>query len=102
MTNTWYLYVFFSAALIGAGLLGLLAKKNLIKLFIAIEVIGKGVTLLLLGTGFAKASILTAQALVITYIVIEVSLVATALALIINVYRQTKSLDVRGLSKLKG
>ncbi|HOW85977.1 MAG TPA: NADH-quinone oxidoreductase subunit K [Candidatus Aminicenantes bacterium] len=102
MSNTWYLYLFFAAALIGAGVLGLLGKRNLIKLFIAIEVLGKGISLILMGTGLAKASLLTAQALVITYIVIEVSLVATALALIINVYRQTKSLDVRGLSKLKG
>jgi len=102
MTNTWYLYLFFAAALVFAGLLGLLGKRNLIKLFIAIEVIGKGISLLLLSTGFAKANILTAQALVITYIVIEVSLVATALALIINVYRTTKSLDIRGLTKLKG
>jgi multisubunit Na+/H+ antiporter MnhC subunit len=102
MNNTWYLYLFFAAALLGAGLLGLLAKRNLIKLFIAIEVVGKGVSLLLLGTGFAKGNILTAQALVITYIVVEVSLVATALALIINIYRHTKSLDVRKLAKLKG
>lgn len=102
MTNTWYLYLFFAAALMGAGILGLLGKRNLIKLFIAIEVIGKGITLILIGTGRAKASLLTAQALAITYIVIEVSLVATALALIINIYRQTRSLDVRGLTKLKG
>lgn len=102
MTNTWYLYAFFAAGLVFAGILGLLAKRNLIKLFICIEVIGKGISLLLLGTGLAKASILTAQALVITYIVIEVSLVATALALIINVYRHTKSLDIRRLAKLKG
>jgi NADH:ubiquinone oxidoreductase subunit K len=102
MTNTWYLYVFFAAALVFAGILGLLAKRNLIKLFICIEVIGKGISLILVGTGLAKASLLTAQALAITYIVIEVSLVATALALIINIYRHTKSLDVRRLAKLKG
>jgi multisubunit Na+/H+ antiporter MnhC subunit len=102
MTNTWYLYLFFAVALVVAGLLGLLGKRNLIKLLIAIEVIGKGITLLLLATGYAKASLLTAQALVITYIVIEVSLVATAMALIINIYRDTKSLDVRNLAKLKG
>jgi multicomponent Na+:H+ antiporter subunit C len=102
MSNTWYLYLFFSAALVFAGLLGLLGKRNLIKLFICIEVVGKGVSLLLLSTGFAKGSMLTAQALVITYIVIEVSLVATALALIINIYRTTRSLDIRGLAKLKG
>ena len=94
MTNTWYLYLFFAV--------GLLGRRNLIKLLIAIEVIGKGITLLLLATGFAKANILTAQALVITYIVIEVSVVATAMALIINIYRDTKSLDVRSLAKLKG
>jgi NADH:ubiquinone oxidoreductase subunit K len=102
MINSWYLYLFFAAALVFAGLLGLLGKKNLIKLLIAIEIVGKGVSLLLLATGFAKASILTAQALVVTYIVIEVSLVATALALIINVYRTSKSLDIRSLTRLKG
>lgn len=102
MTNTWYLYLFFAAALIFAGLLGLLARRNLIKLLIAAEIIGKGITLLLLSTGFAKGHILTAQALVITFIVVEVSLIATALALVINVYRHTKGLDVRKLAQLKG
>jgi len=102
MSNTWYVYLFFSAALIGAGVYTLLAKRNLIRLFIAIEIIGKGVSLLLLATGFARDNILLAQALVVTYIVVEVSLVATALAIIINVYRHTKSLDIRKLAKLKG
>ena len=102
MTNTWFLYLFFSAALVGAGLYALLAKRNLIRLLIAIEVIGKGVSLLLLATGFAKDNVLVAQALVVTFIVIEVSLVATAMAIIINIYRHTKSLDVRRLAKLKG
>ena len=102
MNNTWVLYLFFSVGLIVAGLYALLAKRNLIRLFIAIEVIGKGVSLLLLATGFAKDNILLGQALVVTYIVVEVSLVATALAIIINVYRHTKSLDIRKLAKLKG
>jgi multisubunit Na+/H+ antiporter MnhC subunit len=102
MTNTWYLYLFFSAVLIGVGIYGLLTKRNLIKLFIGIEVVSKGVSLVLLGTGFARGNVLVAQALVVTFIVVEVSLVATALALIINVYRHTKSLDVRKLAKLKG
>jgi multisubunit Na+/H+ antiporter MnhC subunit len=102
MINIWYLYLFFSAGLIFAGLYALLAKRNLIKLFIAIEVISKGVSLILLATGFAKNNVLVAQAMVVTFIVIEVSLVATALAIIINIYRHTKSLDIRKLAKLKG
>jgi multisubunit Na+/H+ antiporter MnhC subunit len=58
--------------------------------------------LALVATGFAKKNILVAQALAVTFIVIEVSVVATALAIIINTYRHTKSLDIRKLSKLKG
>ncbi|MGA2362016.1 MAG: NADH-quinone oxidoreductase subunit K [Candidatus Aminicenantales bacterium] len=102
MTNTWYFYLFFSAGLIFAGLYALLSKRNLIRLLIAIEVISKGVSLVLLATGFAKGNILVAQAMVVTFIVVEVSLVATALAIIINIYRHTKSLDVRKLVRLKG
>jgi len=102
MNSTWLLYMFFSAALIGVGLFALLTMRNLIKLFIGIEIVGKGVSLALLATGFAKNHILMAQSLVVTFIVVEVCLVATALALIINVHRHTKSLDVRKLTRLRG
>jgi multisubunit Na+/H+ antiporter MnhC subunit len=102
MSETWLIYLGFAAALLAVGLYTLLTMRNVIKLFIGFEVVSKGVSLILLSTGFARTHILLAQSLVITFIVVEVSLVATALALIINIYRQTNSLDVRGLTKLKG
>jgi len=102
MSETWLIYLGFAAALLAVGLYTLLTMRNVIKLFIGFEVLSKGVSLVLLSTGFARTHILLAQSLVITFIVVEVSLVATALALIINIYRQTNSLDVRGLTKLKG
>ena len=102
MSNLWFLYVFFSALLIFTGIYCFLTMRNLIKLFIAVEVISKGVSLVIIATGAVKNSILLAQSLAITYIVVEVSLVATALALIINIYKKNKSLDIRSLSKLKG
>ncbi|MBC7348658.1 MAG: NADH-quinone oxidoreductase subunit K [Candidatus Aminicenantes bacterium] len=102
MSNLWFLYLFFSALLIFIGIYCLLTMRNLIKLFIAVEIISKGVSLAIVATGAVKNNILLAQSLVITYIVVEVSLVATALALIINIYKKNKSLDVRLLSKLKG
>jgi NADH:ubiquinone oxidoreductase subunit K len=102
MSNLWFLYVFFSALLIFTGIYCLLTMRNLIKLFIAVEVISKGVSLVIIATGAVKNSILLAQSVAITYIVVEVSLVATALALIINIYKKNKSLDIRSLSKLKG
>jgi multisubunit Na+/H+ antiporter MnhC subunit len=92
----------FAAGLLFVGLYCLLTMKNVIKLFIGIEVISKGVSLALLATGFVKKNTLLAQSLVITFIVVEVSLVATALAIIINIYKHTKSLDIRKLTKLKG
>jgi multicomponent Na+:H+ antiporter subunit C len=102
MNDTWILYMLFVAVLLFTGIYCLLTMRNLIKLFIGIEVIGKAVSLALVATGYARNSVLAAQALVITYIVVEVSLVATALALIINIYRKTDSLDIRKLAKLKG
>jgi multisubunit Na+/H+ antiporter MnhC subunit len=92
----------FATALIFVGVYCLLAMKNVIKLFIGIEVISKGVSLALLTSGFVRKNTLLAQCLVITFIVVEVSLVATALAIIINIYKHTKSLDIRKLTKLKG
>jgi len=102
MNSAWLLYIAVSALLVFMGIYCLLAMRNLIKLFIGVEVISKGVSLALVATGFAKKNILVAQALTVTFIVIEVSVVATALAIIINVYRHTGSLDIRRLSRLKG
>jgi len=102
MNSTWFVYLGFSAALLFVGIYCLLTMKNLIKLFIGIEIISKAVSLALLTSGFVRNNILLAQSLVITFIVVEVSIVATALAIIINIYRHTKSLDIRKLTKLKG
>ncbi len=102
MNSAWFVFIGFAAALLFVGLYALLTMRNVIKLLIGVEVIGKSVTLVLLATGFVKNNVLLAQSLVITVIVVEVSLIATALALVINIARHTKSLDVRKLAKLKG
>jgi NADH-quinone oxidoreductase subunit K len=102
MSSPWFVYLAFAAALLFVGVYALLTMRNVIKLFIGIEVISKGVSLALLSTGVVRKSVLLAQSLVVTFIVVEVSLVATALAIIINIYRHTGSLDIRKLTKLKG
>jgi multisubunit Na+/H+ antiporter MnhC subunit len=76
--------------------------RNVIKLLIGLEVISKGLSLAIITTGFAKNNIMLAQSMVITFIVIEVSVVAVALAIIVNIYKHTGSLDVRKINKLKG
>jgi len=67
-----------------------------------VEIIAKGITLALIASGYARENILVAQSLAITVIVVDVAVIATALAIIISINRHTKSLDVRKLTKLKG
>lgn len=88
--------------LISLGIYCLLTMKNLIKLFIGIEIISKGLSLGLITAGKYNSNLLIAQSLTVTFIVVEVCVVAVALALIIAVYKHTKSLDIGSLSKLKG
>ena len=102
MSNFWLLNLGFVAGLVFIGIYCLLTMRNIIKLFIGIEVIAKGITLALIATGFDKNNIMISQSLAITFIVVEVSVVATALAIIINIYHHTKSLDIRKLTKLRG
>ena len=71
------------------GLYCLLTMRNLIKLFIGVVIGAKGVSLALIATGFVKNNLLLAQALAISFVVVEVCVVATTLALVINIYRQT-------------
>lgn len=102
MNNLWILNMGFVALLIGTGIYCLLAMKNTVKLLIGIEIIAKGVTLALIASGYARNSLMLAQALVITVIVVDVAVIATALAIVIRINRHTNSLDVRKLTRLKG
>jgi len=102
MNSFWFLNMGVVALVVFLSIYGLLTMKNLIKLFIAVEVLSKGLTLAWIVTGYAKNHLMTAQSVAITFIVVEVCVVATALALIVNIYRHTKSLDIGKLTKLRG
>lgn len=102
MNNLWVLNLGFAVLLVGVGLYCLLTMRNTVKLLIGVEVIAKGVTLALVAGGAARGNLMVAQSLAITVIVVDVAVIATALALVININRHTKSLDVRKLTKLKG
>jgi NADH-quinone oxidoreductase subunit K len=102
MSDSWILSMAFVAVLFAVGLYVLLTMKNLIRMLIGIEIISKGIMLALIATGYEKNHILTSQSLAISFIVVEVCVLATALAIIVNIHRHTKSLDIEILTKLKG
>jgi len=100
--NNLTLDLVFAAGLVFLGLYCLLFMRNIIKLLIGVEIIAKGVTLGFISGGFARDSVFLAQCLVITVIVVEVSVMAAALAIVIRLYRHNDSLDIRRLTRLKG
>lgn len=95
-------YMIFVGLLFFIGLYCLLTSRNMIKLLIGLEVMAKAAVLSFITAGWARGETYLSQALVITFIVVEVCIVAVALALAINAYRNTGSLDIRKLARLKG
>lgn len=103
MTEAWVsLALFGIVALFVSGFLALVVKTSLIKVLIGLELLGKAATLTFILGGFLLNDLGRAQAIVFTVIVIEVIVAALALALMVNVYRMTGSLDVRGIRRLRG
>ncbi len=90
-----------AAALIFIGFYCILTRRNMIRLLIGLEIVSKGICLLLISGGYPSV-IFLAQALVITIIVIEVSVMAIGLILVIRSYKKAGSIDIRTLSNLKG
>jgi NADH-quinone oxidoreductase subunit K len=84
------------------GIYCLLVTRNLIRILIALEILTKGVTLLLIAAGYATGQMSLAQSLVITLIIIEVVVIAVAAGIVIGLHKYNDTLDTRKLRNLKG
>jgi len=95
----WYLIL--SGLLFVIGAVGVLTTRNVIVLLMGIEVMLNGANLVLVAAARRWA---LADGLVYVFIVMTVAAAeaAVGLALVIAVYRQTKSLDIDELNLLKG
>lgn len=88
--------------LLGVGFYGLLISRNLIKVVIALQLLGKAAVLGLVVAGNASGQINLSQSLAITVIVADTIVAVIGMALAIQVRRHMKTLDVRELARLKG
>jgi len=77
------------------GFYYLITTRNLIRILIALEVLTKGLVLMLIYVGKVTEQMATAQTMVITLIIIEVVILAVAAGIIINIFNRTDSLDTR-------
>jgi NADH-quinone oxidoreductase subunit K len=88
--------------LFGVGVFSLLVTKNLIRILVSMEILTKGVTLLMIGAGYATGKMAEAEAYVITIIVIEVVLLAVATGIVLGVYRNNGEIYTRNITNLRG
>jgi NADH-quinone oxidoreductase subunit K len=102
MTEVFANLLFFGlvAAMIGVYLL--LGVRNLLRVVLSVEVLSKGVTLILLASGVYRQALPTIQSLIVTFIIVETIVTAIMLALIVICQRTNATLDIRSLSRLKG
>jgi NADH:ubiquinone oxidoreductase subunit K len=84
------------------GLYIMIVTKNMLRILIGIEIIAKGVTLALITAGSVNGKLAFSQTLAITVIVFELVFVVIALAIVMIIQKNKRSLDIRELTKLKG
>jgi NADH-quinone oxidoreductase subunit K len=84
------------------GFYGLLVTKNLIRTMLCLEILTKGITLLIIIAGYSTGRIALAQTLAITLIIIEVAVVVVALGIILCLHKNTGSTDTDTVRNLKG
>ena len=84
------------------GMYCLLTTRNLVRALIGLEIITKGVTLLIILTGYVSGQIALAQSLAITLIVIEVAVIVVAVSIVLCIYRRTDGIDARSIREING
>lgn len=94
-------FVVGALALIGVGMYGLLAVRNLIKVIVALQIMVKGVLLALIAAGNAAGQPVLGESLAATVIVADTVVAVVGLALAVQVRRHVGTLDIRALSSLQ-
>ncbi len=84
------------------GFYAVLATNNLIRTIIAVEILTKAVTLLIIVAGYYTGQMGLAQAMVITLIIIEVALTVVAVGIILCIFKRHRSISTDTVRTLKG
>jgi NADH-quinone oxidoreductase subunit K len=93
-------YIFLSLALFCIGVAGVLMRRNAIIIFMCVELMLNAVNLLLVA--FSKLhNDPSAQIFVFFIMVVAAAEVAVGLAIIVMIYRNTRSVDIDILNRLK-
>ncbi|GAB3268293.1 NADH-quinone oxidoreductase subunit NuoK [Larkinella harenae] len=93
-------YLIISTALFVIGIIGVLTRRNAIIIFMSIELMLNAVNLMLIAFSSYRADP-SGQVFVFFIMAVAAAEVAVGLAIIVMIYRNTRSIDVGLLNKLK-
>ena len=93
-------YVWLSAALFTIGVLGVLYRRNAIIIFMCIELMLNAVNLLLVAFS-SRLNDPSGQVFVFFIMAVAAAEVAVGLAILVTMYRNTRSTDINLLNRLK-
>jgi len=105
-----YYYIVLAIALFSIGIIGVLTRRNAIIIFMCVELMLNAVNLLLVAfskmhnlatTGINPTAAIDAQIFVFFIMVVAAAEVSVGLAIIVMMYRNTHSVDVNFLNRLK-
>lgn len=94
-------YILFSTALFIIGVLGVLTRRNALVVFMSIELMLNAVNLLLTSISAYRQDPV-GQVFVFFIMAVAAAEVTVGLAIIVMIYRNTKSIDIHLLNRLKG
>lgn len=89
------------ALLLSVGLYALLVSRHLIKVIIALQIMGKSAILALVVAGNAVGRVNLAQSIALNVIVVDTIAAVLALALVVQIKRRTGILDTADLARLR-
>ncbi|MGZ3778935.1 MAG: NADH-quinone oxidoreductase subunit NuoK [Mucilaginibacter sp.] len=93
-------YILLSAIIFSIGVIGVLIRRNAIIIFMSVELMLNAVNLLLTAFSVYRGDA-TGQVFVFFVMALAAAEVAVGLAIIVMIYRNTNSLDVNVLNRLK-
>jgi NADH-quinone oxidoreductase subunit K len=93
-------YILLSAIIFSIGVVGVLIRRNAIVIFMSVELMLNSVNLLLTAFSVYRGDA-TGQVFVFFIMALAAAEVAIGLAIIVMIYRNTNSIDINVLNRLK-
>ena len=93
-------YILLSAIIFSIGVIGVLIRRNAIVIFMSVELMLNSVNLLLTAFSVYRGDA-TGQVFVFFIMALAAAEVAVGLAIIVMIYRNTNSVDINVLNRLK-